>query len=68
MSTVVKMLEGDTEIPPPPFPFQHLVSGKPNLTASGSKEDSDGSEWLTESSKQPPSKSMNKTLEIEKSI
>ncbi|RDX66238.1 LEAF RUST 10 DISEASE-RESISTANCE LOCUS RECEPTOR-LIKE PROTEIN KINASE-like 2.2, partial [Mucuna pruriens] len=32
MSTVVKMLEGEIEISPPPFPFQKLESGKPKLT------------------------------------
>lgn len=32
MSNVVKMLEGAREISPPPFPFQYLVSSKPNLT------------------------------------
>ncbi|XP_028773706.1 PR5-like receptor kinase [Neltuma alba] len=43
MSNVVKMLEGDIEIPPPPFPFQNLVSSKPYLTLQGTNEDSDAS-------------------------
>ncbi|XP_054820757.1 LEAF RUST 10 DISEASE-RESISTANCE LOCUS RECEPTOR-LIKE PROTEIN KINASE-like 2.2 [Prosopis cineraria] len=53
MSNVVKMLEGDTEILPPPFPFQNLVSSKPHLTSKGTSEDSDVStSYVTESSTQ----------------
>lgn len=31
MSIVVKILEGEIEIFPPPFPSKNMVSGKPNL-------------------------------------
>ncbi|KAL5098122.1 hypothetical protein RYX36_002449 [Vicia faba] len=54
MSTVVKMLEGEIEISPPPFPFHNLVPGKPNLTSEGSLVDSDttASSWNTESTRE----------------
>ena len=68
MSTVVKMLEGDTEISPPPFPFPHLYN--PNFTPNGNGEDSGTSgSWQTDSSSsvQSGSKLKGHILEIEKS-
>ncbi|XP_028787062.1 LEAF RUST 10 DISEASE-RESISTANCE LOCUS RECEPTOR-LIKE PROTEIN KINASE-like 2.2 [Neltuma alba] len=52
MSNVVKMLEGDIEVRPPPFPFQNLVSCLPPLTSQqGTNEGLDAStSWVTESS------------------
>ncbi|KAF7806643.1 LEAF RUST 10 DISEASE-RESISTANCE LOCUS RECEPTOR-LIKE PROTEIN KINASE-like 2.2 [Senna tora] len=53
MSNVVKMLEGDMGISPPPFPFQNLVSGKLNLSPMGNDHGlDDSSSWGTESSDQ----------------
>lgn len=67
MSTVVKMLEGEIEISPPPFPFQNLVSGKQKFTAHGSTADSDTTTtWDTESSTESGSKIKQNTFQIEK--
>nr|KYP31537.1 putative receptor-like protein kinase At5g39030 family [Cajanus cajan] len=57
MSTVVKMLEGEIEISPPPFPFQNLESRKPSFA------DSDTTSWQTESS----GVNEQNTFQIEKS-
>ncbi|XP_047152006.1 LEAF RUST 10 DISEASE-RESISTANCE LOCUS RECEPTOR-LIKE PROTEIN KINASE-like 2.2 [Vigna umbellata] len=67
MSTVVKMLEGEIEISPPPFPFQNLVSVKPNLTQKeSSTEDSDATQsWETTSNPEYGSKIKRNTFEIE---
>lgn len=67
MSTVVKMLEGEIEISPPPFPFQNLVSGKQKFTAHASTADSDTTTtWETESSTESGSKIKQNTFQIEK--
>ncbi|XP_027338650.1 LEAF RUST 10 DISEASE-RESISTANCE LOCUS RECEPTOR-LIKE PROTEIN KINASE-like 2.2 [Abrus precatorius] len=67
MSTVVKMLEGEIEISPPPPPFQNLVSNKPNLTPEGSTGGSDTTtSWQTESSGVSGSKTNNNAFQIEK--
>ncbi|XP_061360429.1 PR5-like receptor kinase [Gastrolobium bilobum] len=69
MSTVVKMLEGEIDISPPPFPFPNLGSGKPNLTPQGSTEDSDTtSSWQTQSFRESGSRTKHNTFQIEKSI
>ncbi|KAK7354724.1 hypothetical protein VNO80_20192 [Phaseolus coccineus] len=61
MSTVVKMLEGEIQISPPPFPFQNLVSVEPNLTQKGSgTADSDATESL-ETTSNPESGSDRRT-------
>ncbi|CAJ1975899.1 unnamed protein product [Sphenostylis stenocarpa] len=66
MSTVVKMLEGEIEISPPPFPFQNLVSVKPNLTRQGSSTaDSDTTLSRETSYPESGSKIKRKTFEIE---
>lgn len=67
MSTVVKMLEGEIQISPPPFPFQNLHSVKPNLTQKGSSAaDSDASEsWETTSNSKSGSKIKRNVFEIE---
>ncbi|TKY72721.1 G-type lectin S-receptor serine/threonine-protein kinase [Spatholobus suberectus] len=67
MSTVVKMLEGEIEISPPPFPFQNLVSREPNLTPQGTTANSDTTtSWETESSRESGSKTKHNTFQIEK--
>ncbi|KAK7413013.1 hypothetical protein VNO78_04830 [Psophocarpus tetragonolobus] len=67
MSTVVKMLEGEIEISPPPFPFQNLVYVKPNMTPQGSTADSGTtSSWGTESSAETGSKIKHNIFHIEK--
>ncbi|KAK7303894.1 hypothetical protein RJT34_14814 [Clitoria ternatea] len=67
MSTLVKMLEGEIEISPPPFPFQNLASAKPNLTPLGNTADSDTTaSWQTEASGESGSRTKHKTLQIEK--
>lgn len=66
MSSVVKMLEGDIEISPPPFPFQNLVSDKLNVTPQGTNKDSDtSSSWMTESDEHSNSKPLYSVLQIE---
>lgn len=69
MSTVVKMLEGEIEISPPPFPFKNLMSDKQNLTPQGSAADSDTttSSWQTESSRESGSGTKHNAFQIEKS-
>ncbi|XP_029127339.1 LEAF RUST 10 DISEASE-RESISTANCE LOCUS RECEPTOR-LIKE PROTEIN KINASE-like 2.2 [Cajanus cajan] len=57
MSIVVKMLEGEIEISPPPFPFQNLESRKPNFP------DSDTTSLQTKSS----GEYKQNTFQIEKS-
>jgi len=66
MSIVVKMLEGEIQISPPPFPFQNLVVVKPNITTKGIRTvDSEASEsWETISNLECGSK-IKCTFEIE---
>lgn len=68
MSTVVKMLEGEIEISPPPFPFKNMVSWKANMTPDGSTADSDAtpSSWKTDPLPEPGSRTMDNTFQIEK--
>lgn len=69
MSNVVKMLEGEIEISPPPFPFQNLMNDKPKLTPNGSTVDSGSgttTSWETESLLESGSKIKNNAFQIEK--
>ncbi|CAK9169413.1 unnamed protein product [Ilex paraguariensis] len=66
MSTVVKMLEGETEIAPPPYPFQRFESFGQNGLDSGSNENSDLSPTTRRTSEEPSySNTIEGTLEIE---
>ncbi|KAJ7955794.1 Protein kinase [Quillaja saponaria] len=69
MRTVVKMLEGDMDIHPPPSPFEHLAS-KPNLSLhNDDAEDSDSSSsWKSNSTRAgvSNSKPVRQTWEIER--
>ena len=63
MGKVVKMLEGETEIPPPPYPFQRSM---PNLvSSSGNSEDTDPSESTRETSEPSYAAPGEGVLEIE---
>lgn len=65
MSTVVKMLEGSIDISPPPFPFEHMVSG-PSRNQHGGSDDDSYTSSLSESTRdESNSKSMHQGLEIE---
>ncbi|KAG4949291.1 hypothetical protein JHK82_042498 [Glycine max] len=69
MSNVVKMLEGEIEISPPPFPFQNRMNDKPKLTPNGSTVDSGSgttTSWETESLLESGSKIKNNAFQIEK--
>nr|WIL59820.1 nodulation protein [Melilotus officinalis] len=68
MSTIVKMLEGEIEISPPPFPFNNLVPAKENLTQEGSTVNSDTTttSWNTESFRESGSTTKHNTFQIEK--
>jgi hypothetical protein len=66
MSTVVKMLERSMDIPPPPFPFEQLVSPIPTLNLhNGTHEDSDTSSSWTNTLEKSNSNPVHTALEIE---
>ncbi|KAK9274603.1 hypothetical protein L1049_021852 [Liquidambar formosana] len=66
MSTVVKMLEGATEIASPPNPFEYLESFGPNLALhNGSNGESNSSASGTKTSESFNSNLVHNTFEIE---
>jgi hypothetical protein len=66
MSTVVKMLERSMDTPPPPFPFEQLVSPTPTLNLhNGTHEDSDTSSSWTNTLEKSNSNPVHNALEIE---
>lgn len=66
MSTVVKMLDGDMEIPMPEYPFEYFDPAKPyQLSESGSEWDSESSALRTVYSEGGCSKPVKQTAENE---